>query len=223
MPVVTFGSNTGNTYGGDVDTRFTEASPTTNYGSGTEIVAADFGAGDHSNFWQKFDFSQFITDLAGQDITINSLTLGYYSDGATSTVGMTVTLYPCLRSVVESEATWDDYQAVTAWTTGGGQGSGTDRGATPLGTVTITSGAGYDTMSGSAFNTWLLGIVNDGNTNNGIISDYGDTGSGLAFWPSSEGTDGQRPVVTLDYSLAGGGGSANLFTGKFGSLLRGKL
>jgi uncharacterized repeat protein (TIGR01451 family) len=104
----------------------------------------------------RFDLSS----LTGQ--TVNSATLRVTVNNATA--NGRVEVYPLTRSFIETQASWNNADTGTAWTTAGGDYDST----TLIGTFSPTANGVYD-ITGPALNTLIQSWINSGATNYGLI------------------------------------------------------
>lgn len=205
----TTGSPTGTA--GVNSTMVREGSATTNYGSNSSFEVTKWDVADHTHSLVKFDLSS----VTGP-VTVTSVTVGIYLNtdgGGTHNVDMR----RVLRNWVENQATWNIYATASSWTTAGALSDGNDRVGTASGqiasigatiqyyTVSQTSGGLVDDVQG-----WI----------NGTFSNYGwhlsRNGAGndntYKTFTSDDGTNGQRPYLTVVYTPGLGGGTARTLT-----------
>jgi len=110
--------------------------------------------------------------------------------------GSSFEVYEALRAWSESQATWNSWRTGSAWTTAGAQGSGTDRGATTLGTVT-GSGTAAVPLNAAGL-TLVRGWVSGARPNNGlVVQDYASSASQMGWYSSEEATSSRRPRLRL--------------------------
>ena len=209
MPVITIGDNTADDFAGTEDAYFRSDAPTSNYGSDATIRA--YGSTARNGV---LSFSGFANVPAGA--TINDITQYIYN-----TSGITSSIFSFRRVLlnwVEAQITWNIYSTGNNWNTAGGLGDDTDRSSTVSGTVTVTTTGWYSNSDAQ----WITDHQNflDGTWNNyGYHIQNGTTTFGL--FASSEGTDGQRPYIEIDYTA--GGGYVPPFGGLSGKSLSGSL
>lgn len=203
----TTGSPTGTVGVSNVQIR--EGAPTTTYGSDTTFELTKYGAGDHTHALVKFDLSS----VSGP-VTVTSVTVGIYliSDGGGT---HTIDLRRALRNWVEAQATWTEYATASSWTTAGALGAGTDRVDTASGQITgVASTTQYYTVvqaSGGLVDD-VQGWINGTFPNYGWHLERNGAGNDSTFkvFVSDDGTNGQRPYLTVVYTAGGGGVSRSL-------------
>jgi hypothetical protein len=197
MPTVVFSTNTtGADFSGTEDARTTSEFATTNYGSTGVMSVFDFT--DTGAFWIKEDLS-----VLPAGCTITDAYYEIYQDNDSLSAGFN--FYRCLIAVTEAGITHTTYDGTNNWNTAGGQGVATDRDSSILCTIEgISSTGGYRiSVSNTGLITFIQNIVN-GTTNNGVISNFGDQDGNGFVGQSSEGTDAQRPKLTVTYTTSGG-------------------
>jgi hypothetical protein len=118
-----------------VDTFLGQNAPTSNYGTNAQL---QIGEGNNGTNYRaraiiKLDLSSIPAGNI-QDSAVTSLwTLTASHDYADNAA--TVSVYQVLRTIVETEATWNKFSTAGGnWTTAGCAGVGTDRGSTVLAT-----------------------------------------------------------------------------------------
>lgn len=202
MTVVVIGDNTGDDYSGTEDANIRNDNPTTNYGSATAGEVTKYDASTHRHWCLKFSGLSNVTG----PVTANSATVDLYlvsGGGGTPTHGLRMILV----NWVEAEVTYNIHSTGNNWTTAGGLSDGNDRSATVSGSAaSINTTAGYKTHSGSGLGTDCAGFVNGTYNNYGWHVERTD-GANDSVWRQfrhSEGTDGQRPYLTFDYTEGSG-------------------
>lgn len=206
MPTITIGANTGDTYSGFVETMLKENAPTVNQSGENYIEVTKYSGGDWTTAIAKATGISSIP--AGSVITAVSLFFyQYLGDKANGTY--VVSAKRLLRNWVEAQATWNVYSTGNSWTTGGAFGDATDRD-----TAASFASAGLDLSTGSYKE--LVGdagaIYDVQRMLDGAIPNYGwmlertDTFNDFGFrqFRGSEGTDGQRPYLSVTYSTPSG-------------------
>jgi len=193
MPVIRIGENAADDYSGFLDTRMTEIDPTVNYGSNIVIASSNFGGGDLQSCVASIALPP---ELIGA--TINSATLRFYGDTIVGSPSADVC--ELLVPFVESEATWNIRSSGNNWNTGGARGSGTDRSATVMLTISSLTTSAYNSYSSAGLAAAVAANAAGGTLDLVVLP---TTGSGTAFiWGSSEATDGTRPYLEIDYTPA---------------------
>jgi hypothetical protein len=220
MTTKVFGNNGGDDYTGTADTQIHEASATTNYGTDTTGEVTKYGAGDWTRVLLKFTG---ITNIpAGSNVT--AVTIDFYHDAAgQDTSAHTFSFYKLSRAWVEGQATWNQYSSGNNWATAGGMGTG-DAAASASASVARGGGGGssYGAYLTVASTSQLVADVQswvDGTTNNGWIVDRTDASndSTYSIFDMHEGTDGQRPKLTVTYSAPNVALSGSAVTGGSGT------
>jgi hypothetical protein len=204
MPTVVIGDNTGDDYSGTEDVQIKSAAPNSNYSSGwTTFEISKYGSGDHAHVLLSFSGLSNITG----NITVSAASINIYREGGSSGTRHVVARR-VLRNWVESQVTWNIYSTGNNWTTGGCQSDGNDRVAASSGAATV-SGNGYITITDSQFYDDIEYIISGSYNNYGWIcerSDDGEDGQYDIYW-SAEGTDGNRPYLSVTYEEGGTGNS----------------
>jgi hypothetical protein len=207
MTTLVVGDNTGNTAGTE-DTQIKEGSATTNFATTTPLEVTHFGAGDWSRMLLRF------TGLSGIPAGSTVLTVVpsiYHQNTSGDDNTVIFSIYKSLRNWVLTQATWNIYSTGNNWTTAGGMGSGDAAGTASANANSLATGgsAGYIDFASTAqlvadVQSWV-----DGSQNNGWIIDRSDAGgqpgdSKFTQITSEEGTDGQRPYITVTYTPPAG-------------------
>jgi hypothetical protein len=197
MPTVVIGNNTGDDFTGVDETRMTEIDPTINYGTDSVIATSNFGGGDLQTYVICFTGLSNITG----PVTVSSATLDLWIDSINSTPEYN--LHRLLTSFTEGGATWNSRNGSNNWNTGGARGSGTDHSATVSATVSGGSAGGYQSISSAQLATDVQNWINGVNSNFGWVGlPTGDNGDAYVY-VSSEGTDENRPKLTVIYTASG--------------------
>ncbi len=197
MPTITITENsTGGTHSGTEDTYLREASPTANQDS-QQINVFSYLVGDRGNGLIRFTLPGV---LAGA--TINSATLSLFITDRTTI--KTVDVHRVLRAWTETGATWNTYDGTNNWGTAGGTNAA-DISAATASTVVSELSLIYQDFTGLAADVqaWV-----DGAANNGWLlkrNDYTAYDGNFFVFQRSEGTDGQRPKLVIDYTAGSGG------------------
>lgn len=133
-------------------------------------------------------------------VTVTSATLSMYISGS-SGVTDTVNLYELTRPWVKTTATWNNYSTGNAWATPGAEGVG-DRNPTAVftGTAPSTSGQYYD-ISSAALAALVQDWINGAKTNEGLLLTNNSAFVTFNF-TSDDGTDGQRPRLSVTYTTS---------------------
>lgn len=172
------------------DTKLNEAADTTNYGSDTTI-SIDGSAGVRERPVIKFDLS---TIPGGA--SINSVTL-YVFNQSTLALTNTVPVYRVLVNWIEAQATWAVRTTGVAWTSVGCSGSGTDRAADAMGSLTIPNVADWYNCALDVAQFRLMQA-----SNNGVVL-YSDAPTKV-IRSREFGTPGYVPYLAVVYVLQPG-------------------
>lgn len=206
MPTVVIGNNTGDDYSGTDDNSLDQIGPTNNYGGYSGIILRAHAS---YSYYMLIKFSGLSSITGPASVSEATLSL-YHYEGAYSS---TITLRGLLRNWIEGtlygdnrsgntpySSCYNEYGSGNSWTTAGALGDGTDRDTDSCGTIATNASFGYRQSSdiSSIVEDWI----------NGDRSNYGLHGSsshssGIGL-RSSEGTDGQRPYLTVTYTESGG-------------------
>ncbi len=200
MPVVTVGENTADDFSGCEDTYLDMDNPTDNPDTATTFRVAWYSATLRYNGIIKFAGLSNIDSSS----TVNSSTMYLmpHNDGD----ALEYSARRVLQTVVSDQTTWNIYSTGNNWGTAGGLSDGTDRTGTAEGTDTLTGSVQqYEGMTGlqSIAQNWIDGTY----TNNGLHlqSTASAEGDPWRHVISSEGADGSRPYISVDYTASGGG------------------
>lgn len=206
MPTVVIGNNTGDDYSGTDDNSLEQIGPTNNYGGYSGILLRAHAS---YSYYMLIKFSGLSSITGPVSVSEASLYLYHYEGEYTATT----TLRGLLRNWIEGtlygdnrsgntpySSCYNEYGSGSAWTTAGALGDGTDRDSDSCGTIATNASFGYRQSSdiSSIVEDWI----------NGDRSNYGLHGSSSHSSQirlrSSEGTDGQRPYLTVTYTESGG-------------------
>jgi len=202
MTVVNIGDNTTGSptmdFTGTEDTWLRENATTTNYGSETTVFVADASGAD---FHGCFKFPGLSNISASAIVSAAVLNIYQVTGGASSTY---CDIYRLLRDWVEGEATWNIYSTGNNWGTAGGINA-TDRSGTTTGTIDTPGVTGYQTNSSAQLVTDVQNFVDGTWGNYGWHLDRNSGASGNSQYGASDGTDGQRPYLSVTYTVASGG------------------
>ncbi len=202
---VTIGDNTGgsaNTFSGTIDARLHQQTPTTNEGGIGSIEASRFSAGDHNTLVIKFTG---VSNITGP-VNVSSARIRLWQSNNSGTD--TISCYRALRAWVESEVTWNVYSSGNNWGTAGALNSSTDYENTVLDTITTETATDetYQDLDSAAIADLVEGWINGTITNDGIICHRTAGGTTFHVFQSSEGTNGQRPILEVTYTAGGASG-----------------
>lgn len=178
------------------DTFLNDAATTTNYGS-----SADWDTIDEFGQEQRAIITFDISSIPANS-TITSAHLQAWQD---SSGGSTDPLhcYGMQRSWVVGEATWNIYSTGNNWGTAGALNTSSDVDAT-------SQDSNFNTGNGvwRAWDVtdWVQDVVDGARTNYGLLLGYPnrDDSSGWSNFVSSDGSDGSRPELWIEYTAAAG-------------------
>lgn len=204
MVTAVIGDNTGDDYSGTEDNVLRENTPTVNRGISTVINVNKIAAGNHWHTLLKFSGLSSLPS----SLTVTSSILSLYLGAAGGSTGQTITIKPVLRNWGELTSTWNTYDGTNNWTTGGCLGDGTDRDTTASDTftsVTNTTATYYHSNDAAQMQTDTEDMIDGTRNNYGWHverTDAANDGETRDF-ASSDGTDGQRPYLTVIYTTGG--------------------
>jgi hypothetical protein len=197
VTTIIISNNTGADYSGTDDTYIDKNIPTTNNNAETAIEVNAYSASIIRHGLVRFTLPGVLSGA-----TINSATLTLTTKFANSG-GQTVGAYRCLKAWTEGGATWNKYDGSADWTTAGGYDT-SDASATL--SASASNGAPDANIDLTGAN--LIADVQawaSGTTNNGwLLKRTAESSDSLyvGFY-TSEGTDGSRPKLTVDYTAGG--------------------
>lgn len=202
MPTVVISNNTtGADYSGTEDVHIRENAPTTNY-DGVDMTVDNGSSGSEENALIRFTGLSNITG----PVTVSDATLELWLVQSGAASGRSIIVESCIRAWGETTATWNTYDGTNNWTTAGALSAGNDIGASALADVATpeTPTGEYRSFTSAAFIQDVEDIINGARSNDGWMLHATDT---FAAWDfrRSEGTDGQRPKLTVTYTVDGGG------------------
>jgi len=212
MPTEVVGDNTGDDYAGTEDAQIYNANTTNNHGGAEDSYIIKYDASNHANMLLQFSGLSNIS----APVTVSSATLYVYQndhDGA----GITATWYMVLRDWEEGtqddadrtndtpdSCCWDEYASSNGWTTAGALSDGNDKQAAGS-AMTIGTAHEYKSSSAAQIATDVAYMINTLNYGwVGIRTDGADD-TLVSTMTTSDGTDGQRPYISVTWTAAGGG------------------
>lgn len=209
--------NTTGTYIGDYtgtdDNQMSESDPTANNDGGLEFETSKFAVSSHGHTLIRF---AGLSNITGP-VTVTSVTFGLYLSNSDAGATQTIDIRRVLRSWNTTQATWNVYTTGNSWTTAGALSDGNDRTGTASGQLTSvqTSGQWYSvtqTTTGGLIDDvqgWINGTV----TNNGWHLSRNGAGDDSTYriWVSSDGTNGERPYLSVTYTVDGGSPITSFF------------
>ena len=187
-------------YSGTRDTEINQAQATANFGTAS-VLRADGddpgGSGQDVSSLIKWDLSEIPANAIVEAASITFMV----SDASSQSY----VLYELLRNWQEGEATWQVWSNGNAWQTAGALGTA-DQGSTMLGQIN----AGVTGLTSVPLNAAGVAVVQgwvDGSAPNyGFHLVENGATNGLDLRSSEYGTPGERPKLTVTYSLPTGGG-----------------
>lgn len=215
-------NSTGGTHSGILDSYINNNAATTNYGTGStlEVVNDGFSYANQKRAQLRIPLRSVLNGA-----TISAVRLKLYRvDGGGS--GWTVDVHELLRDWVEAEVTYNNYSTGNAWATAGGTGTG-DIAASAAASVVIDGGSGaYIEWSGSGLVSLLQAKATANASYVDLFVKCQSPTSGPSFYAvftSSEGTDGQRPILEIDYTPGGDTTAPNITGPVYTRLTQGRL
>lgn len=209
MPTVVISNNSsGADFSGNESTWMQEDQPLFVHGTDGGLEAHRYGSGGHRHSCIKFSG---LSNIPGGS-TITAVTLDLYIGGGANSgtdASYQDGLYPLLRNWVEADVSWNIYSGANAWDTPGGTGAADSSSTADAQLVIGTSASGYvQFASTAALVASVQAIVNGGNNYGWLLRKDGGGTNDASYraFQSDNGTDGQRPKLTVTYT-AGGGGS----------------
>jgi hypothetical protein len=215
MAIVIIGDNTGDDYSGTEDAWLRSIQTLNNWGAWSEMNVQRYTSGNHAVSCLKFSGINNIP--GGSNITGSSVFI--YKHNGTQT-NNTITAKRLLRNWIEGSLTgsdrtndtpdsccWAEYGNGSGWTTPGALSDGNDRSSTVSDTTTVSATNQYYEFSSAQ-------IVQDvSNFRSGSYSNYGwnfertdgTDDSTYNSFQTSEGTDGQRPYLSVTYTESSSG------------------
>ncbi len=104
-------------------------------------------------------------------------------------------------AATDGECSWNHSEHPTTWNTAGCKGNGSDRAATPVGSLQFT--ANNSDTHYAISNASVQGWIDDAVSNFGVLIESPNAVSGkLVVWRSSEGP-GNKPYFYMEYTVAG--------------------
>ena len=187
-------------YAGTRDTEINQAQPSSNFGSATTLRADGDdpgGTGQDVSSLIKWDISEIPANAI-----VEAATVTFTVSDASS---QSYVLYELLRDWQEGEATWQQWSSGNAWQTAGALGAA-DQGNLVLGQLNA-SVSGPTSVPLNADGVAVVQDWVDGSaTNYGFHLVENGATNGLDLRSSEYGTAGDRPKLTVTYSLPTGGG-----------------
>lgn len=190
--VITF-QNGASGYTGMVDTRISQSSSTSNYGTSTSIEAdGDTSRGRDLYTLLRWDISSIAT---GTTIEAVSITFNVTSASVNS-----YSLFALKRDWSESSATWQRAATGVNWQTSGAQGAN-DRDPTALGSISASALGSHTVELNAAAIAKIQEWVNDPSKNFGLIVANTTNPDNLRFASSEVTTLGSQPTLTVTHAL----------------------
>lgn len=136
---------------------------------------------------------------AGSTITDVKLTLNCAAGGPTAA---DLTLRRCLRPVVETTSTWNNYSTGNPWGTAGCLNDTSDRDPANIATLNYNGGflsGPYQSNSTAALVAWAQDVLDNATTPWLYVAP-----AGSESWNLSAAADGNRPFLTVTFDEPGG-------------------
>jgi len=199
MPIEIIGENTGDDYTGCDETYLQQFSPTVNHGASAVFYMSKYSAGNWNHTLIKFPG---ISSLPGS-ATISDATLYLYDQ---TNKAHTHTFKRLLQAWTEGGANWNTYDGTNSWPgSGGASTDGVDKSATSSGDIVTTSTPGYFSNTSAQLLTDVQNFYSGTWTNDGWHGErsVGQNDAIYTQFTSSEGANGQRPYLEVDYTVGG--------------------
>lgn len=187
----TIGGNSGNTHTGLDVVAFDNSATLIN---DDNPVSFDWTGGDQVVWFKPSDAALASVKGAG---TVTLTTAKLRIRKVTNFGAQTIDVYNCLRDAVVTEISGTNARTsggTVAWTTAGANGSGTDRSASAIGTVTTTTSLQYFEID--------LDLTTMQNIINGVTSNYGLLAFSTGF-SEYAGTTYGTPNLEPEFRFAG--------------------
>jgi hypothetical protein len=186
---------------GIVDTDMWVFDATTNNASANDIIVSRFGGNEERNVVITGDISSIPSGQA-----ISAATLYLNLGNRTGSVSLTVDAFRCLQAANAAQATWNVYSTGNNWNTAGGQGSGTDRGASADGTNAL----GTDPSTNAYYSFDITDAATAAYAGDDIIRvllrlNSSSGNSSCTFRSSQSPVDTFRPEIVVTYDTAPSG------------------
>jgi hypothetical protein len=184
------------TYAGTRDSVIREASPTTNYGGQSTIVADGEAATDGNSHDERALVRWDLTAIPGGS-TVESASITFLVVNASAD---TYPIYAVRRAWTEDGVTWQQASAAEPWTVAGADGAGDRDGtpiaeaaAAPLGTLTLELGP----AALAVVQQWIA----DPASNHGFMIFDPDATDGLDLASREHGTPSERPRLDVTVTV----------------------
>lgn len=214
MPTVTIGKNTGNTFSGFADTRIDSYAPTFAYGEHYRSYSGKNPAGDR----EMRELQRWIlSDIAAGMSCISAILYLYDTDWSNRSADCTLNLYQIASdngewiensgsdSAITGAPCWN-YEKYNTDAWAGSNGlltAGIDYINTLLGSGSFTDGvSGYRAITLNAAGRAVLESWFGAASNPGILVIGSGSNGCWTEWASSQGTDGQRPYLSIEYGAS---------------------
>lgn len=183
-------------YAGTRDSVIREASPTTNYGSDSDLVVDGESLTDGNSYDERALMQWDLSAIpAGSTALAATITVEVFNE-----TGDTYPLYPVRRAWTETEVTWEQATGADPWAVPGADGAGDRDGipiaevvAAPIGTLTLD----LDAAGIALAQQW----IDDPATNHGVIFLDPDATNGLDFYSRNHATADERPRLDVTVTL----------------------
>lgn len=191
MPTVTIGENTGDDYSGCEDTLCNIFAPTNDYSASSSIY---MGRNETWNTFIKFSGLSNISSSA----SVSDASLFLYEFNGDN--GYNIDVRRFLRDWIDNEANYNVWTTGNNWTTSGGIGDGTDRVAALSAQGTSSSTDGWRELTDTTLISDIQDEIDGTNNIRGWHISNDQSASYRVDFRSSEGTDTQRPYLSVTYT-----------------------
>ncbi len=196
MTITVIGDNTGDDFSGTEDTWLKEDSPTINQNGSTLSTRLDtFLARDYA-IVLKFSG---LSNISASEIVSAAAIMMYLVGGAS--LAATIEVRRLLRTIVETQATWNIAATSLSWTASGARSDGNDRSGTLTASTLVTSTASWYVFSSAQLITDCQNEVDGTNPIRGHLFEQTSLEDAGKNFAASEGTDGQRPYVSVTHAV----------------------
>jgi hypothetical protein len=204
MPTTVYSLNTGADSTAIVEADLSAVGPTFNFDGNADMNCERVAGVTDRVMWMKLtDFSDI---TPGAEIV--NATIRLYRSSGFASGGAVHDIRQCLRDVLVSQLSGNLARTGVPWTTVGALDDGTDRSASVIDTLPVDNTNGYKEASGSGlvtlFQDWFDGAV----SNFGLLIFPDPTKEVYSTFSQSEGTDGQRPEIILEWNAPSGGAAS---------------
>ncbi len=201
MTVTVIGENTGDDFTGTEDNQIAGTGDAdTNFETGDPLPITNWAAGDTRHLLINFPGLSNIS----APVTVSVASLDLYLVDLANTLFFDISLFRLLRDWHPAQATWDDYITSTGWGTAGALNTTTDIDAVASSLLEVNDTTGeYKTWTG--LETDVQDFINGDEDTNGWLARRTDgISNNEKRFTAQNGTDGQRPFLTVTHEAAAG-------------------